>query len=132
MLASFSAELLKLRKRPAAWVLGGVWLTMMVTFAYLLPYFAAPDGDGPGGRRITDLLPAGIIGNTVGGYALFGGALVMILGALVAGSEYGWGSLKTVLTPRPVRLSVFGGAVAALAVILFVAVLISFAVSAAA
>ncbi|MGI8691551.1 MAG: ABC transporter permease [Geodermatophilaceae bacterium] len=130
MLASFSAELLKLRKRPAAWVLGGVWLTMLVTFAYLLPYFAAPDGDGPGGGLITDLLPASIVGNTVGGYALFGGALVMILGALVAGSEYGWGSLKTVLTQRPGRFSVFGGTVAALAVILFAAVLISFAVSA--
>ncbi|MBA2552222.1 MAG: ABC transporter permease [Geodermatophilaceae bacterium] len=130
MLASFSAELLKLRKRPAAWVLGGVWLTMLVTFAYLLPYFAAPDGGGPGGGLVSDLLPAGIVGNTVGGYALFGGALVMILGALVAGSEYGWGSLKTVLTQRPGRLSVFGGTVAALAVILFAAVLISFAVSA--
>jgi ABC-type transport system involved in multi-copper enzyme maturation permease subunit len=54
----------------------------------------------------------------------------MILGALVAGSEYGWGSLKTVLTQRPGRLAVFGGTLAALGAILLAVVLVSFAVSA--
>lgn len=112
-------------------MLGGVWLALLVTFADLLPYFAAPSSTGgPGGGPVEDLLPAGIVGNTVAGYALFGGALVMILGALVAGSEYGWGTLKTVLTQRPGRLQVLGGTVAALAAILLGAVLVSFAVSA--
>jgi ABC-type transport system involved in multi-copper enzyme maturation permease subunit len=131
MLASVRAELLKLRKRPAVWVLGGVWLAMLLTFGYLLPYFSSPDSTvGPGASPLAELLPGNLVANTVGGYALFGGALVMILGALVAGSEYGWGSLKTVLTQRPGRLAVFGGTLAALGAILLAVVLVSFAVSA--
>lgn len=80
MLASFRAEMLKLGKRPATWLLGGVWLAMLLTFAYLLPYFsqdsAAP---GPGGGPLADTLPTNLVTNAVGGFALFGGALAMIL-----------------------------------------------------
>lgn len=131
MLASFRAELLKLRKRPATWLLGGVWLAMLLTFAYLLPYFSKDSATpGPGGGPLLDTLPANLVSNAVGGFALFGGALVMILGALVAGSEYGWGSLKSVLTQRPGRLAVLGGTLAALAVVLLAVVLLSFVVAA--
>lgn len=128
MFASFGAELLKLRKRPATWLLGGVWLAMLLTFAYLLPYFSSDSSFGP--DPITDTLPANLVGNAVGGFALFGGALAMILGALVAGSEYGWGTVKTVFTQRPGRLPIFGGTLAALAVVLLGSVLVSFVVAA--
>ena len=131
MFASFRAELFKLRKRPATWLLGGVWLAMLVTFPYLLPYLSK-DAATPGamGGPLTDTLPSNLVSNAVGGFALFGGALAMILGALVAGSEYGWGSLKTVLTQRPGRLAIFGGTLAALAVILLTVVVASFLVAA--
>ncbi len=36
--ASFAAELLKLRKRPATWVLALVWVVVVVLFGYLLTY----------------------------------------------------------------------------------------------
>lgn len=128
---SLSAELLKLRKRPAVWVLAGVWLALLLTFGYLLPYLGAgPDSGGPRGAALVSTLPANLVSNAVAGYALFGGALVMILGALVTGSEYGWGTVKTVLTQRPHRLAVYGGTLAALAVALLGVVLVSFAVSA--
>lgn len=127
MLASFNAELMKLRKRPATLVLAVVWLAMQLTFGYLLPYFSA---DGPGAGPLQDTLPAGLVGNAVGGMALFGGALAMILGVLVAGSEYGWATIKTVLTQRPGRLSVYGGMLATLAIAVLGMAVLTFAVSA--
>lgn len=131
MLASFSAELMKLGKRPATWVLAGVWLTMLVFFAYLLPYLTTEElPAGQAEQSMADTLPAGLVGNAVAGYALFGGALALILGALVAGSEYGWGTVKTVLTQGPGRLTVFGGMLAGLAVAMLGMVLLTFVVSA--
>jgi ABC-type transport system involved in multi-copper enzyme maturation permease subunit len=134
MFASASAELLKLRKRPAIWVLAGVWLTLLTFFGYLLPYLGYVTGDSsaPRSGALADTLPANLVGNAVAGYALFGGAIVMILGALVAGSEYGWGTLKTVLTQRPGRTSVYAGSLVSLAAVLLALVLVGFGLSAAA
>lgn len=130
--ASASAELLKLRKRPAIWVLAGVWLALLAFFGYLLPYLGYLTGDSsaPRSGALADTLPANLVGNAVAGYALFGGAIVMILGALVAGSEYGWGTIKTVLTQRPGRASVYAGSLVALAAALLALVLVSFGLSA--
>jgi ABC-type transport system involved in multi-copper enzyme maturation permease subunit len=130
--ASASAELLKLRKRPAIWVLAGVWLALLTFFGYLLPYLGYLTGDSsaPRSGALADTLPANLVGNAVAGYALFGGAIVMILGALVAGSEYGWGTIKTVLTQRPGRASVYAGSLVALAAALLALVLVSFGLSA--
>ena len=38
MLASLSAELLKLRKRPSTWVLALIWLAVIVLLTYTLTY----------------------------------------------------------------------------------------------
>ena len=38
MVSSFRAEFLKLRKRPATWVLVLVWATLVILFGYLLTY----------------------------------------------------------------------------------------------
>lgn len=134
MLASVSAELLKLRKRPATWLLAGVWLALLTTFGFLLPYLGYLTGDtgGPPVGPLSGTLPANLVSNAIAGSALFGGALVMILGALISGSEHGWGTVKTVLTQGPRRASVYAGSLAALAVTLLGLVLVSFAVAAAA
>ncbi|MDQ3154386.1 MAG: ABC transporter permease subunit [Actinomycetota bacterium] len=132
MFASVSAELFTLRKRPALWLLGGVWLGLLLFFGYGLTWLSYRSAANPavGQRILADALPANLVGNAIAGYALFGGAMVMILGALVAGSEYGWGTLKTVFTQRPGRWSVHLGRVGALAVALLAMVLVSFALSA--
>ena len=48
---------------------------------------------------------------------MFGGALVLILGALAVGSGYGWGTWKTVFTQGPSRPAAFGGTLVALLVL---------------
>jgi ABC-type transport system involved in multi-copper enzyme maturation permease subunit len=119
MAASFSFELLKLRKRPATWVLA----VIMVLFVFFFDYFqfysaitALEEGGQDPTGQITDveefknyLLPASVTVNVAGLLSFFGGPFALIIGALSAGSEYGWGTLKTSLTQRPGRLSILAG-----------------------
>jgi ABC-2 type transport system permease protein len=56
-----------------------------------------------------------------------GGVFALMLGVLTFGSEYGWGTLRTVFVQRPGRLHVFGAKLLALAVALVPFVLSVFA-----
>lgn len=137
MANSFTAELLKLRKRRAIWGLGAVLGLVVAVFGYGLVYFVIVNrppnveitGDVEGLRR--SLLPERLVP-----YALsylssgLGESVALILGALSAGSEYGWGTLKTILARRPSRLGVFAGKSFALGVVLLALVLLSFVAAA--
>lgn len=136
MLASFRAELLKLRKRPVVWLIAAAWLVMSQTFGFIVPYLGYlqddPDafGSGPPTMLLADLAPANLVANATAGLPIFGGTLAVILGAVVIGSEYGWGTVKTVLTQRPGRLAVYAGKLLALTLVTLLIVLVTFAVSA--
>jgi ABC-2 type transport system permease protein len=122
MTGSFFAEILKLRKRPATWVLVGVVVLLTQLFGYFLPYSSYVTG---GQNTVTEgldpegvlagALPGELVATTLGGFPVFAGALALILGALAAGSDYGWGTLQTALTQRPGRLRLYGGKLLALA-----------------
>ena len=60
---------------------------------------------GKSGAKVTLTSPAGKTVNAAS-----------ILGVLSVGSEFGWGTWKTLLTQRPGRLTVFGAKLVALAV----------------
>jgi ABC-2 type transport system permease protein len=135
LLASTRAELLRLRKWPALWVMVGVWLLLTVTFRYVFPYitYATGDttavGDGvPPQQLLADMMPAAVPEALIAGMPMFGGAIMLILGALAVGSGYGWGTWKTVFTQGPGRLSSFGGTLVALGVVVAGAVVATFAV----
>jgi ABC-2 type transport system permease protein len=137
MTGSFLAEILKLRKRPATWVLLGVTLALELLFGYLLPYSSWATSDQNFQTQGLDpqavlagTLPAELVPTSLGGFPVFAGALALILGALAAGSEYGWGTMQTALTQRPTRLAVYGGKLAALAAATLAVVLTVFAVNA--
>ncbi|MGW4292651.1 ABC transporter permease subunit, partial [Micromonospora chersina] len=61
---------------------------------------------------------------------VFLGAILLILGVLTVGGEYGWGTWKTVLTQGPTRLEVYAGKLLALAAAALAVVLAVFAVGA--
>lgn len=139
LMSSVRAEALRLRKWPAVWVLVGIWLTANLTFAYVFNYIAYTTGSGnfgtgdvPGQALLADLMPDAIPRIFTGGMPMFGGAIMMILGALAAGSGYGWGAWKTALTQGPGRLAAFGGLVATLAGIVIAVVAATFALDLAA
>lgn len=141
MMASFAAEMLKLRKRPATWILLAVWLVFVALLAYGSTYLfvtTSPDeafAGLPGGRDaiLSGLYPENLLSNLLsgGGFVTIGGAIALILAAMAVGGEYGWGTLKTGLTQKPGRLAFLGGKLLALAVVLALFVLAAFAAAAA-
>jgi ABC-2 type transport system permease protein len=137
MIASFSAEILKLRKRPATWILLGVVLALTQLFGYILPYSSWLTSDqnfqtqGLNPQAVlAGTLPGELVPTSLGGFPVFAGALALILGALATGSEYGWGTMQTALTQRPTRLAVYGGKLAALAASTLAIVAATFALNA--
>jgi ABC-2 type transport system permease protein len=137
MSGSYRAELLKLVRWPAMWILTAVLLVLSQVFGYLIPYVAYRSGGGSGfaagetpAQLLADLLPGRLVPNTLGGFPLFAGAIALIIGALVAGSEYGWGTLKTILAQRPRRLSVLAGKLLSIETGILALVLAVFAASA--
>jgi ABC-2 type transport system permease protein len=139
MRASTGAELLKLVKRPAVWVLLAAWLVANQVFSFVIPYLSyrggSPSAEVSQGRSseeiLADALPANLVENAIAGLPLFGGALLLVLGGLTMGSEYGWDTLRTMFTQRPSRLAVFGGKLIALGIVVTALVLATFAADAA-
>ena len=137
MSGSYRAELLKLLRWPAMWILAAVLLVLSQVFGYLIPYVAYRSGGGSGfaagetpAQLLADLLPGRLVPNTLGGFPLFAGAIALILGALVAASEYGWGTLKTILVQRPRRPSLLAGKLLSMATAILALVVAVFAVNA--
>lgn len=131
MASSYRSELFKLVRRPAVWVVLSVWLALMLLFTYVFPYVAYRGTTNPAAAlvRLTPLLPAHLAGQALTGYPVWGGALIVVLGALVAGSEYGWGTLKTLLGNSPNRVNAFAGQLGALATVVAGLVVVAFACS---
>ena len=122
-----AAELLVMRKRPATWILLGIWTFLGVFFAYVIPY--ALDREAAKGG-VAELLPQSLAGNLLSGFPFFGGVFALMLGVFTLGSEYGWDTLKTLFTQRPGRLRVFAAKLAALGIALVPFVVVLFAAGA--
>lgn len=136
MIASFTAEWRKLIRRPAVWWLGGLVVTMLIVF-YAFSWIQYTSSTFQPDRGVTlaqlkaGLYPANFTRQIVEGLAVLGGALVLVMGALVVGSEFGWTTWKTVYTQGPGRLQALAGQVAGVSVINAVLVAVIFAVGAA-
>lgn len=129
-LASTKAELLRLRKWPAVWVTIGAWLALTAMFGYLFNYVSYTSGSTSFSNEgvspeslLAEILPANVDHVLLQGMPMFGGALMMVLGAIAAGNGYGWGTWKTVFTQGPSRRSVVTGSLAALTAFVVLTVL---------
>ncbi len=124
LFASTRAELLRLTKWRVTWLLVAVWLTLNITFVYVIPYLSYRTG---GGGEITDgqspesllaeMMPTTLAQSLTQGMPLFGGAIMLILGAITVGSGFGWGTWKSVFVQSASRSTAFLGTLVALAVI---------------
>ena len=125
MISAFKAEFRKLRQRPAVWILGAILLVALVLFGYAFQWlqlqfpaknFHSDLGLTPAQLKVA-LYPVNFVKNSLEGVGILGGALALILGALAVGSEFGWGTVKTVYTQRPSRLQALAGQLAVIGVI---------------
>jgi hypothetical protein len=66
---------------------------------------------------LAQMLPSAVPQVFTQGMAMFGGALMLILGALTIGSGYGWGTWKTVFTQGPSRSAALAGTLLALLIV---------------
>jgi ABC-2 type transport system permease protein len=123
-----TAELLLIRKRPSTWILLTIWTLLALTFAYVVPYVAYLND--PGAESLADVLPQRLVGTLMAGFPFFGGVLALMLGVLAIGSEYGWGTLRTLFTQGPGRLRIFGAKLVAVALALVPFVLVVYALGA--
>lgn len=138
MIGGLSAELFKLYKRPATWVISAIFALCIVLFGYLFSYLfvaSVPEEAALPPEAmdaiVAGLLPERFLVSTLSGFANFGSALALILGAMLVGGEYGWDTFKLTLTQRPGRLGVFGGKLLALGVTLAVITVVMLFVGAA-
>ncbi|MGV9862089.1 ABC transporter permease subunit [Rhodococcus koreensis] len=121
VIASTRAELLRLRKWPSMWVLLAAWIVLNLVFVYLFNYITLETGgttdmasSAPPDVLLAQMLPSAVPQVFTQGMAMFGGALMLILGALTIGSGYGWGTWKTVFTQGPSRSAALAGTLLAL------------------
>ena len=140
MLAAFRGELFKFVRRPGVWVLVILLLVLAVLLGYVVTYLIdtfASTGSSQGlppGTTLADfkvaLYPENFIKDTFSTWGSLGGVFALILGVLVQGSEFGWGTIKTLYTQRYGRLTMLFGKLAALAVLVLVMIVGLFAVDA--
>lgn len=130
VLRSASAELYRLRTWPALWAIVAAWFVLVLLFGYVFPYVSYRTGtdsvstEGQSAASLlADVLPAAFPMVVVQGAPLFGGALVLVLAALIAGNGYGWGTWKTALAQSRTRPIL--GALLALATIVLALVLVT-------
>ena len=127
------AELAKLVRRPAVWVLLAAAITLNQVFGFVIPYLSYKNGStGPmtdgesAAQLLAGTLPAQVVTNTTAAFPVFAGALALVLGALVTGNEFTGGTVKTLLTQGPRRASVFGGQLLSLVIAVGVGVVVLF------
>ncbi len=140
MPTAFRWELFKLYRRPAVWVCIGLFLGLAIGLGYLIIYLlytyapAASSTGLPRGVTLKDfkveLYPPAFVQYTLSTWDTLGGVFALILGVLSQGSEYGWGTIKTLYTQRPGRVAMLAGKLCALSVAVLVMVLALFAIDA--
>ena len=109
MIATIKAEWRKNRFRPALLVSSGLigGLTVLVFSSNW--YLATHPGAGERAVPLASLYPDHFVNNVMGAGFPLGAAMAIVLGAILAGSEYSWGTLKTVFTQGPGRLTTWVG-----------------------
>ena len=145
ILGSLHAELMVMYKRPAIWALALLAPADMLLNSYFSAYFsyATANTGGMGldaspPLLLTTMMPSqylsaalnGAFGTQAGN--VYGAVVFMLLGALIGGSDWDRGTIKTALLQGPSRLRAFAGQALAVALVVAASVLLTFILAAAA
>ncbi|HKW07168.1 MAG TPA: hypothetical protein VJS19_06305 [Candidatus Dormibacteraeota bacterium] len=108
MIATIKAEWRKNRFRPAFLVASGL-IAGVIVLVYSSNWYVATHPGADKGVSIAMLFPDQFVNDVMGAGFPLGAAMAIVLGAILAGSEYSWGTLKTVFTQGPGRLTTWSG-----------------------
>ncbi|HXJ49391.1 MAG TPA: hypothetical protein VNF91_09510, partial [Candidatus Acidoferrum sp.] len=128
MIATIKSEWRKNRFRPAFLVGSGLTAAITLLFYSVSWYQATHPGSAESAVSIVTLYPSNFVSNAMGAGFPLGAALAIVLGALLAGSDYSWGTLKTVVTQGPGRLTTWTGRVIVFMAWMGILTLVMFAV----
>ena len=135
MLASLRAELLVLRKSKVAWILVLIAPVLTLVSTYLFQFLGylgdTPEHytlQGTPAQNLPALLPSQFVIQAVGQFYFT--APFIVLGAVIAGGDWGRGTIKTALTAGPSRARTFAGQAVAILIACVISVLLCFAVAA--
>jgi ABC-type transport system involved in multi-copper enzyme maturation permease subunit len=123
MIGSLSAESLKIRKRWANWILIGILLAVLILLGYVLSYVILTNppknfrSQVPPSILKREVFPENLVPNILSGMSTLGAAIMIIYGGLSSASEYGWGTIQTILIQKPGRLAVLFGKLVALLIL---------------
>ena len=115
MIASFRAESVKTRKRWANWILFLILMAWVIALVYLVLFLVirlqphSIQGPVPASVLKRRLFPENFVPVALSSGASIGAAIMIILGALSTASEYGWGTVQTILIQKPGRSAVLAG-----------------------
>ena len=133
------AELLVLRKWPAAWGLLLVTPVVVLVYQYIghfISYLCLTPADyagyGTPSQSLPQMLPAEFNIVSVMQFSFSGLAPLIVLGAVVSGGDWSRGTIATSLLQQPGRIRTFAGQALALATAVTASLLATFAVAAAA
>lgn len=138
ILAAIRAEWFKVVRRPAIWVTVGLMLAIAVGLEYVLVYVVATHPPAGAAARAgvalaaarQGLYPDVLVRKSVANVAGLDGIFALILGVLVQGSEFAWGTVKTTLVQLPGRISVVVGQLVTIALIALAMAMALFALDA--
>jgi ABC-2 type transport system permease protein len=131
MIATIKAEWRKSRFRPTFLVASGL-VAAITVLVYSLTWYQAlhPAATDRAPVSILTLFPDQFVNNVMGAGFPIGAAIAIVVGAIFAGSEFGWGTMKTMFTQRPGRLTIWTGRLAVFAVWMAIMTAVLFAVGA--
>ena len=122
-------ELFKLRKRMMTWILLAVlvaFFCMIFLGMYAAAGSAPHDMPGEGLEALKALLQFPDAFNTIFSTAQsIGGILLIILAASAVGSEYGWGTVRQMLSRRGIRSHYLGAKIVSFIIIALIGIVIS-------
>jgi ABC-2 type transport system permease protein len=128
----FRSGLGKLARRPATYVTFGLLAGLLVLIILAVSATAGQGGNrGPANPLAIVTFPAAyelILGFILG----LGGLFAVVYGAAIAGSEWSWGTLKTVVARGESRSRYMLATFAAIAVVVAIALVVSFGIGVAA
>jgi ABC-2 type transport system permease protein len=108
--AALDAELFVMRRRPLPYVVAGAWSLMVAAFAFVVPYIVYltldPSQASEREELLAVVLPEQAAATAISSYPMFGGAVMLVLGVLVSGSEYRWNTWTSRFTQGPSRTAV--------------------------